>query len=43
VGRRLPTTVSDEVGQDVLGVVEFDAGKIRRVAGDVGDNEAGWF
>ena len=30
-----------EVGQDVLGVVELDAGEIARVAGDVGDHEAG--
>jgi len=31
---------ADEVGQDVLGVVELDAGEVARVAGDVGDQEA---
>ena len=33
----------DEVGEDVLRVVELDTGEIRRVAGDVGDDETGWF
>ena len=33
----------DQVGQDVLGVVELDTGEIARVAGDVGDDEAGGF
>ena len=32
-----------EVGQDVLGVVELDAGQVARVPGDVGDQEAGRF
>jgi hypothetical protein len=30
-----------DVGDDVLGVVEFDAGHEARVAGDVGDRETG--
>ena len=32
---------ADEVGQDVLGVVQLDVGEIARVTGDVGDQEAG--
>jgi hypothetical protein len=32
-----------EVGDDVLGVVEFDPGKKARIAGDIGDDEAGGF
>ena len=30
---------ADEVGEDVLGVVELDVGEVARVAGDVGDEE----
>ena len=33
----------DEVGEDVLGVVELDAGEVAGVAADVGDDEAGRF
>ena len=32
---------SDEVGQDVLGMVQLDVGQVAGVAGDVGDQEAG--
>ena len=32
---------ADEVGEDVLRVVELDVGEVARVAGDVGDQEAG--
>ena len=32
-----------EVGQDVLRVIELDPGEVARVAGDVGDHEAGGF
>ncbi len=32
---------TDQVGQDVLRVVEFDIGEVARVAGDVGDQETG--
>src|SRR4029077_15536998 len=32
-----------EVGQDVLRVIELDAGEVARVAGDIGDHEAGGF
>ena len=32
-----------QVGQDVLGVVELDAGEVARVAADVGDDETGGF
>ena len=32
---------ADQVGQDVLGVIELDVGEVARVAGDVGDQEAG--
>ena len=32
---------ADEVGQDVLRVVELDVGEVAGVAGDVGDQEAG--
>ena len=33
---------ADEVGEDVLGVVQFDVGEVARVSRDVGDQEAGW-
>ena len=32
---------ADQVGQDVLGVVELDIGEVAGVPGDVGDQEAG--
>ncbi len=32
---------ADEVREDVLGVVQLDVGEVARVAGDVGDQEAG--
>ncbi len=34
---------ADQVGDDVLGMVELDAGQIAGVAGEVGDHQAGGF
>jgi hypothetical protein len=41
-GRSALTSVHD-VGDDVLGMIEFDAGHEMRVAGYVGDRETGRF